>query len=146
MRRLLPIAALALLGLPLLAVPASAGAARIGPQVERRAPHRFPADLPGCRPRCVQGRTIPDGWSLLSRTVTLAPGERRATLRFRCRGGRRFRTFGFLESPSADVVLQIPSDQLPYTNRTRVRVVAERNLEPLGNPSSGTVYALCVPR
>ena len=127
-----------------LAAPATAGAADVGPQVERRAPQRYPTDLPGCSPRCVQGRTIHRGWVLLSRTVALAARERRTTVRFRCPGGRVFRTFGFLES--GDVVVQIPDDQLPYTRRTRVRVTGERSLTPLSRPARGTIYAVCVPR
>jgi hypothetical protein len=116
----------------------------VGAQVERRAPAKYPENIPGCAPRCVRGRTIRRRWVLLSRRVRLASGERRATVRFRCPGGRRFRTFGFLES--GQVLVQIPDSQLPYTRRTRVSARAERILGPVRRPASGTLYAVCVPR
>jgi hypothetical protein len=81
---------------------------------------------------------------LLSRRVRLDSGERRTTVRFRCPGGRRFRTFGFLES--GQVLVQIPDSQLPYTRRTRVSVRAERILGPVRRPATGTLYAVCVRR
>lgn len=142
MRRLIPITAVS--ALCLVAVTAPAGAATVGDQVERRAPAQYPESLPGCRPRCVRGRTIPRGWVLLSRRVRLDTGERRATVRFRCPRGRTFRTLGFLES--GDLLVQIPRDQIPYTRRTRLRVSAERILVPLSQRATGTLYALCVPR
>ncbi|CAA9536004.1 MAG: hypothetical protein AVDCRST_MAG85-4124 [uncultured Solirubrobacteraceae bacterium] len=141
MRR--PIAIAALGALCLIAVPASAGAATVEPQVERRAPARYPENLPGCQPRCVRGRQIPRGWVLLSRVVRLEAGERRTPVVFRCPGGRRFRTFGFLES--GQIVMQIPDSQLPYTRRTRVRLSGERLLTPRNRPATGTLYAVCIP-
>ena len=142
MRRLVPIIALSALWL--VAAPAPAGAATVGPQVERRAPAKYPENLPGCRPQCVRGRTIPRRWVLLSRRVRLAPREQRTTLRFRCPGRRTFRSVGFLES--GDVFVQIPRDQSPYLGRTRLRVLAERILTPLSQPAAGTIYAVCAPR
>lgn len=137
----------ALLATCIVAAPAApAGAADVGPQVERRAPTKYPADIGGCgrQVRCLRGRTIHRGWVLLSRTVRLDAGESRIAVRFRCPGGRRFRTFGHLES--ADVAIEIARDQYPYTRRTRVRMFARRILAPRSQPSSGTVYAVCVPR
>ena len=135
----------ALLGLTVLTAPAPAGAADVGRQVERSAPARYPENIPGCgRSRCVRGATIHRGWVLLSRTVRLDPGERRVGVTFRCRGGRTFRTFGFLER--GDVLLQIPDSQLPYTRRTRVRVSGERGLAPVRSTARGTLYAICAPR
>ena len=142
MRRLVP--CLALAALALTAAPAPAGAADVGRQVERRAPAQYPEDLPGCRPRCVQGRTIHRGWVLLSRRIRLEPRERRAPATFRCPGRRRFRTFGHLER--GDVVVGIPESQFPYTHRTRIRIFGERGLTPLSQPATGTLYAVCVPR
>jgi hypothetical protein len=145
MRRLCTTTALtALTALSLAAVPAPAGAAAVGEQVERRAPAKYPENLPGCRPACARGRTIPRRWVLLSRTVTLAAGERRATVRFRCPRGRTFRTVGFLES--GEILVQIPRDQTPYVRRTRLRVLAERILTPVGQRAGGTLYAVCAPR
>jgi hypothetical protein len=139
MRRLLPTIAL----LSLLA-PASAGAADIGRQVERTAPAKYPENLPGCRPACKRGATIPRRWVLLSRTVRLERRETRAPLTFRCRGGRTFRTVGFLEA--GDVLLSVPENQLPYRRRTRLRLIAERGLTPVGAVARGTLYAVCAPR
>lgn len=139
MRRLVPIPALAAL---LLAVPAPAGAAQVGPQEELRAPARYPESLPGCSPRCVRGRTIRRGTVVLRRRVRLDARERRATVRFRCPGSRRFRTFGV----GGDVLIQIPDSQLPYGRRSRVRLTAGRLLAPLSRATGGAVYAACVPR
>lgn len=139
MRRLVPIPALVAL---LLAVPAPAGAAQVGPQEELRAPARYPESLPGCSPRCVRGRTIRRGWVVLRRRVRLDARERRTTVRFRCPGGRRFRTFGV----AGDVLVQIPDSQLPYGRRRAVRLTAERLLVPLARPAGGALYAVCVPR
>jgi hypothetical protein len=142
MRRLAPIIALA--ALTVMSAPAPAGAAEVGPQVERQAPSKYPADLGGCKPRCVRGRTIHRGYVLLSRRVRLDPGDRSTRVTFRCPGRRVFHTFGFLES--GDVLLQIPQDQFPYNRRTRIRAVAERGLSPVQTVARGTVYALCKPR
>ena len=143
MRRFSCISAL-LVGLT-IAVPAPAGAAEVGSQVERTNPAKFPEDLPGCAPRrCVRGGTIPRGWVLLSRRVTLDAGERRAGMTFRCPGGRRFLTFGFLERD--DLIIQIPRSQFPYRNRSRIRVLAERSIAPVNRRASGTLYAVCRPR
>ena len=140
-RTLLPLVAAgaAVLG---LAGAAPAGAAQVGPQQELRAPARYPESLPGCSPRCVRGRTIRRGWVVLRRQVRLDARERRTSVRLRCPGGRRFRTFG----NAGDVLIQIPEGQLPYDRRSRVRLVAERLLTPVGRPARGTVYAVCVPR
>lgn len=126
------------------AVPAPAGAAEVGRQVERRAPAKYPESLPGCRPACRRGSTIPRRWVLLSRTVRLEGGERRAPVTFRCPGRRRFRTVGFLES--GDVLFHIPDSQLPYRRRTRLRLFAERGLAPVDRVATGTLYAVCAPR
>ena len=135
----------AVLALPVTAAPAPAGAADVERQVERRAPSRYPENIPGCgRSRCVRGETIHRGHVLLSRRVRLDRGERRVGVTFRCPSGRVFRTFGFLES--GEVLFQIPESQLPYTRRTRVRVTAERKLAPLRTVARGTLYAVCVPR
>jgi hypothetical protein len=139
MRRSAPCIALA--ALLLTAAPAPAGAADVGAQVERRAPAKYPENIPGCAPRCVRGRTIARGVVLLSRRVRLAAGERRASVRFRCPAGRRFRTFGFLES--GDLLVQIPDSQLPYTRRRSVTVRAERIIAPVRRPAAGTLYAVC---
>ena len=136
--------ALALIALCLVAAPAPAGAAAVGAQVERRAPSRYPENLPGCRPRCARGDVIPRRWVLPSRTVRLEKGEPAATVRFRCPGGRTFRSIGFLEN--GDVLVQIPRDQSPYRRRTKLRVRAERILTPLSLPAVGTLYAVCAPR
>lgn len=145
MRRLCTTTAITTLtALSIVAAPAPAGAATVGKQVERRAPAKYPENLPGCRPACARGRTIPRGWVLLSRTVTLASGERRATVTFRCPGRRAFRTVGFLES--GDVLVQIPRDQAPYLRRSRLRVHAERILTPVRQRATGTLYAVCGPR
>lgn len=146
MSRRLPLTIVATLALVALAAPAPAGAADVGRQVERAAPSKYPESIPGCRPRCRRGRTISRRHVLLSRTVRLEPGERRTTVRFRCPRGRRFQTFGFLTGGSADVGLNIPDSQLPYTRRSRVRVIGDRGLQPLSRPSTGTLYAICVRR
>jgi hypothetical protein len=124
-----------------LAVPALAGAATIGPQVERSSPSRYPTNLPGCRPLCRRGAVIPRGRVLLSRKITLEPGERRARVRFVCPARHRLMTFGGLMT--GDVVPQIPSSELPYTNHRAATIIAERALAPLSQPSSGTLYAVC---
>ena len=146
MRRLCLITALcALTVLSTAAAPAPAGAAVVGDQVERRAPARFPETIGGCgKSRCTRGRTIPRGWTLLSRTVELRAGERRTAVRFACPGGRRFRTFGHLER--GDVLLQIPDSQLPFTGRSRIRAFGDRALTPPQQRARGTLYAVCVPR
>ena len=128
-----------------LVAPAPAGAAEVGRQVERSSPAKFPENLPGCAPRrCARGTTIPRGWVLLSRRVTLDAGERRAGMTFSCPGRRRFQTFGFLERD--DLIIQIPRSQYPYQRRSRVRVLAERSIVPVGRRASGTLYAVCRPR
>jgi len=124
--------------------PAPAAAADVGRQVERRAPATYPENLPGCRPACKRGATIHRRWVLLSRTVRLEAGERRARVTFRCPGGRRFVTLGFLES--GDVLIHIPDSQLPYRHRSRLRVFGERGLTPLRRVARGTLYAVCAPR
>lgn len=142
MRRLCTVFALA--ALCAAAAPAAAPAADVGRQVERRAPAKYPENLPGCRPACQRGRTIHRRWVLLSRTVRLEAGERRARLTFRCPGRRRFVTVGFLER--GDVLIHIPDSQLPYRRRSRLRVFGERGLAPLRRVASGTLYAVCAPR
>jgi len=143
MRRFTCIPAL-LVGLA-LAAPAPAGAAQIGPQVERTSPAKYPENLPGCAPRrCTRGTTIPRGWVLLSRRVRLESGERRAAMTFRCPGRRGLRTLGFLES--GELFVQIPRNQLPYVRRPSVRVYAERILTPVSQAATGTLYAVCAPR
>jgi hypothetical protein len=122
------------------AVASPAAAADVGPQTVRVAPARFPNDIPGCvRPRCAQGRVIPRGWVLLTRRVRLARGERRAAVRFTCPGRNRFVTFGFAEP--GGVLVQIPDDQIPYTRRRTVRVVAERGVP--SRRGRGAIYAVC---
>ena len=135
---------MALSALCVTAAPAPAGAADVGRQVERRAPAKYPENLPGCRPACKRGTTIHRRWVLLSRTVRLEAGERRVGMTFRCPARRRVRTVGFLES--GDVLFHIPDSQLPYRKRTRLRMFGERGLTPLSRVATGTLYAVCAPR
>jgi hypothetical protein len=124
-----------------LAVPALAGAATVGRQVERSAPARYPTNIPGCRPLCRQGEVIHRGRKLLSRTVVLAPGERRTPVRFVCPPRHRLMTFGGLMT--ADVFPQVPEGEFRYWTRRAATIVGERNLAPLSQPSRGTLYAMC---
>lgn len=131
------------LALIALAVPGLARGATVQPQVERSAPDRFPADIPGCKPRCLRGDVIPSGRVLLSRIVRLEAGEVRAPVTFMCPKRHRVQTTGFLDKLGAGIALQIPDNQLPLSRRRSLRGFAERILDPRASIARGTVYVLC---
>jgi hypothetical protein len=117
----------------------TARAASVGPQQSAHAPETFPAAIAG---GFAAGAAIPAGDVLLSRRVTMQPGESWRTVTFTCPAGIRALAPG-LTDPS-ELTMAVAADQYRRPRRRfrlRVRPAPARFVsEPT---ASGTVFLVC---